>query len=225
MAQGLLRQIRARLISGLLVLIPLAITVIALKLILRGLTFFIRPLLQPLLGHVPEYILIFIALVITLALIYLVGLITTNILGRRLIHFGEAILLKLPIVKSIYSASKQVVETFSTSSEAAFQSVVFVDFPYPGVLAIGFITGNTTDNDDHVLCRVFVPNTPNPTSGFLLILPEESVRFTDISIEDGLKMIVSGGVLAPQSFSEALKRTRNVRLDEPLPRDGPPRFS
>jgi len=102
------------------------------------------------------------------------------------------------------------VKTFTSSPQPAFQSVVFVDFPYPGSLAIGFITGFTSDCNNHVLCRVFVPNTPNPTSGFLLILPEESVRFTDISVEDGLKMIVSGGVLAPQSYDDFLRRGKDV---------------
>jgi uncharacterized membrane protein len=143
-----------------------------------------------------------VALLATVMLIYLVGLVTTHIVGRRAIHWGERLLLKLPIVRSIYSASKQVVETFSSSTQAAFQAVVLVDFPRRDSLAVGFITGTILSPEGKKLYRVFVATTPNPTSGFLIILPESEVRFTDISIEDGVKMIVSGGMLAPASYHE-----------------------
>lgn len=202
---GLLKHMRTRFISGLLVLIPLAITVFVLRLILRALTAFAHPVLEPWLEEVPEYVLILIALVVTLSLIYLVGLITTHIVGRRLIQFGEIILLKLPIVKSVYAASKQVVETFSNSNQAAFQAVVLVEFPRVGSLAVGFITGTILNPAGKTLYRVFVPTTPNPTSGFLVLLPEEDLRFTDISIENGVRMIVSGGMLAPKRYEEQVK--------------------
>lgn len=196
----LCKHLRTRLVSGLLVLIPLAITLFVLNLFCTSLTAFVRPVMRPWVGELPEQVLTLIALFVTLAFVYLVGLVTTHIIGRRVIHWGESLLLKLPIVKTVYSASKQVVTTFSSSTMAAFSAVVLVEFPRCGSLAVGFITGTIRNPEGVLLYRVFVATTPNPTSGFLIILPENAVQFTGISVEDGVKMIVSGGMLAPQSF-------------------------
>jgi len=194
------KHVRTRLVSGVIVLIPLAITLFILNLFFSSLTAFVRPLMRPWVGDLPEYILTLIALVSTVLIIYVVGGITTHIIGRRLIHWGEALLMKLPIVKSVYAASKQVVDTFSSSTKAAFKAVVLVEFPRRESLAVGFITGTILNPEGKTLYRVFVATTPNPTSGFLIILPAEEVKFTDISVEDGIKMIVSGGMLAPLSY-------------------------
>lgn len=194
------KHVRTRLVSGLLVLVPLAITVFILNFILSFLTSFVRPLVRPWVGELPEYVLTLIALAATVVFVYLAGSITTLIVGRRAIYWGEQLLLRLPLVKSIYSASKQVVETFSSSTKAAFQAVVFMEFPRKGSLGVGFITGTILSPEGKTLYRVFVATTPNPTSGFLLLLPEEDIQFTDISVEDGVKMIVSGGMLAPRQY-------------------------
>jgi uncharacterized membrane protein len=207
------KHVRTRLVSGLLVLVPLAITVFILNFILSFLTAFVRPLLRPWVGELPEYVLTLAALAATGVLIYSAGFVTTLIVGRRAIHWGEQLLLRLPIVKSIYSASKQVVDTFSSSTKAAFQAVVFVEFPRKGSLGVGFVTGTLLDPGGRTLYRVFVATTPNPTSGFLLLLPEEDVQFTDISVEDGIKMIVSGGMLAPRQYQLG----RNPLLGETTP--------
>ena len=194
------KHVRTRLVSGLIVLIPLAITLFILNLCFTSLTAFVRPLMRPWVNDLPEHVLTLIALVVAVLIIYVVGSITTHIIGRRLIHLGEALLMKLPIVKSVYSASKQVVDTFSSSTTAAFKAVVLVKFPHKDSLAVGFVTGTILNPEGKTLYRVFVATTPNPTSGFLILLPEEEVQFTDISVEDGVKMIVSGGMLAPATY-------------------------
>jgi len=194
------KHLRTRLVSGVLVLIPLAITLFIVNLCFSSLTAFVRPAMRPWVGELPEYVLTLIALVGTIVLIYVVGLVTNHIIGRRLIQWGESLLLRLPIVKSVYSASKQVVDTFSSSTKAAFQAVVLVEFPRRDSLAVGFVTGTMLDPDGKVRYRVFVATTPNPTSGFLILLPAEDIRFTDISVEEGIKMIVSGGMLAPKAY-------------------------
>ena len=186
--------------SGVLVLIPLAITLFILNVLFSSLTAFARPILRPWTGELPESVLTVIALFVTVALIYIVGGITTHIIGRRLIQWGEAILLKLPIVKSIYASSKQVVDTFSSSTTSAFQAVALVEFPRRGAYVLGFVTGKTLNPEGKTLYRVFVATTPNPTSGFLILFPREDIQFTDISVEDGVKMIVSGGMLAPKDY-------------------------
>jgi uncharacterized membrane protein len=204
-------HIRNRLVSGLLVLIPLVITVFILRLLFNWLTAFARPLLRPWLGEVSETVLALIALVVTVAGLYVVGVVTTHFIGRRLIQFGEGVLLRLPIVKTIYSASKQVVDAFSVGSKTTFEAVVMVEYPRRGTYTIGFVTGTIIDPNERKLYAVFVATTPNPTSGFLILFPEEDVCFTDIPVEDGVKMIVSGGMLAPKRFGH------RVREPEPEP--------
>ena len=108
-------HIRNRLMSGLLVLIPLAITVFVLRLLFNWLTAFARPMLRPWLGELNETVLALIALVVTVAVLYAVGLVATHLVGRRLIHFGESVLMRLPIVKTVYSASKQVLDAISAT--------------------------------------------------------------------------------------------------------------
>lgn len=197
------KHLKSRMISGLLVLGPLIITLFILKLIFAALTAFILPVIAnlPALRECPRGLLIFLAILIALLLIYLVGLFTTHLLGRRLIKLGESLMMKLPIVKSVYSASKQVMETFSNSTQAAFTATVLVPFPYPGALAVGFVTGTMLNPEGQKLYRIFVATTPNPTSGFLILFPEGEVAFTDISVEEGIKMIVSGGMLAPKKYA------------------------
>ena len=194
-------HLKARMISGMLVLGPLVITLFILKLIFAALTAFVLPVLRPWLDWLPEFVLVTIATIAALLMIYLVGMFTTHFLGRRLIKMGENLMMKLPIVKSVYSASRQVMDTFSASTKAAFTATVLVSFPHPGARALGFVTGTILDPDGRKLYRIFVATTPNPTSGFLILLPEEDVTFTDISVEDGIKMIVSGGMLAPKSYA------------------------
>lgn len=195
-------HLKARMISGLLILGPLVITLFILKFIFAALTAFVLPLLRPWLDELPEFVLVAVATVAALLVIYLVGMFTTHFLGRRLIKMGEDVMLKLPIVKSVYSASKQVMDTFSASTKAAFTATVLVSFPHPGARALGFVTGTILDPDGRKLYRIFVATTPNPTSGFLILLPEGDVTFTDISVEDGIKMIVSGGMLAPKQYAK-----------------------
>jgi uncharacterized membrane protein len=194
-------HLKARMISGVLVLGPLVITLFILKLIFAALTAFVLPVLRPWLDELPETAMVIIATSASLLLIYLVGMFTTHFLGRRLIQMGESVMLKLPIVKSVYSASRQVMDTFSNSTKAAFTATVLVSFPHPGARALGFVTGTILDSEGRVLYRIFVATTPNPTSGFLLLLPDEEVTFTDISVEEGIKMIVSGGMLAPKQYA------------------------
>lgn len=214
-AKNVLKHMRAKFVSGFLVLVPLAITIFVLRIIITALTGLVRPFLSGWTDSLPEYVIMVIAAVAAVCTIYVVGLITTHFVGRRLIGFGESLLLRLPIVKTVYAASKQMVETFSESTQRAFKAVVFVDFPRTGTLAAGFLTGTIVDPSNKILYSVFVPTTPNPTSGFLIILPEEDIRFTDISIEDGIRMIVSGGVLSPKRYGhvERLRDERVIRDD------------
>lgn len=143
--------------------------------------------------------------VLTLLIIVGTGALATNLLGRRLIRLGEDLLLRLPVVRSVYQTMKQITDALLTPNHAAFKQVVLVEYPRTGVWSVGFITGEmgggvrTHAGEDVV--NVFIPTTPNPTSGFLIIVPRRQVTFLPISVEEGLKLVISGGVLIPKNFA------------------------
>jgi len=195
-------HVRNRLVSGVLVLVPLAITLAVLSFIFNLLTGFMRPLLRGILVGWPEYVLTAIALVVMVFVVYVVGIIAAHIIGRRFLSFGESLIMRVPVVKTIYAATKQVLDTFSRAGKANFKAVVLIDFPRAGSRGLAFVTGSMKDANGTPVYRVFVPTAPNPTSGFLVLLPPDQVRFTDISVEDGVKMLISGGVLSPETFRE-----------------------
>lgn len=211
------RHFRSRFVSGLFVLIPLAVTVFVLKLVFSTLASAALPLGRPFFRDAPPVLLALLACVVMVLLIYLVGQIATHIVGQRLIRWGESILLRVPLVNSVYTTTKQVVDIFSTDSAAAFKAVVMVTFPHADSLAMGFITGTMRDPEGGLRYRVFVPTTPNPTSGFLVILAEHQIQFTDIPVESGIRMIVSGGMLAPPQYQIVPARQDLAPSAEPLP--------
>lgn len=140
-------------------------------------------------------------LVVVAVLLTTVGFLTANILGRGLVRFGERVLNRMPVVRSIYFALKQIFETVFSQSSQSFKDVVLIEYPRKGIWTIAFVTGRGEGEirrmlDDDIV-SVFVPTTPNPTSGFVLFLAREDCRYLDMTVEEGLKLVISGGVLAP----------------------------
>ena len=141
--------------------------------------------------------------------IILAGMITTNYIGRRIVAFGERILTSIPIVRKVYMAAKQLLEAFALKEKDAFRQLVVVEYPRRGIFSLGFITANTQgvfrqlSKDEMV--NVFVPTTPNPTSGMLILVPKKDVRIINIPTEDGLKFIVSGGIVYPEDIDATLE--------------------
>lgn len=193
-----LRHIRTRVLSGLLLLVPLAVTVVVVKMVFGLISTYISPMVAHFLGKVPGFWIPIIAVCIFVLFLYLVGLVTAFVVGRRLLALGESIILRIPLIKSVYSLSKQVVDVFATSKSNAFRSVVVVEFPRPGLKAVGFVTGTMTDVDGRELVKVFIPTAPNPTTGFLELVPAEQVQTTDMKVEDAFTMLISGGVISPE---------------------------
>ncbi|HOX56552.1 MAG TPA: DUF502 domain-containing protein [Candidatus Paceibacterota bacterium] len=153
-----------------------------------------------------------VALLLAILLIGVVGLLARNYFGRKIIEWVDLALLRIPLLNKIYSATKQVNDAFSTSSKTAFRTVVLVEFPHPGTWTIGFVTSEQQQEvraktGQSVVC-VFVPATPNPTSGFLLMVPEAKVIKLDISVAAAIKYIVSLGAILPES-SPSLRRADN----------------
>jgi len=146
-----------------------------------------------------------VGLVIGVMLITLIGALAAGFLGRWIIRLGESLLNRMPVVRSIYGASKQILETIISSQSDAFREVVLVEYPRKGLWVIGFVTGGTKGevnrriNIDMV--NVFVPTTPNPTSGFLLFCPRKDVVFMEMTVEEAVKLVVSGGIVTPPDRS------------------------
>jgi uncharacterized membrane protein len=149
-------------------------------------------------GELGYPLLYLVNLILSLAVIFLLGLVGTNILGRRILAAFESLLLRVPLIKTIYSSAKQVVETFQGPNRS-FQRVVMLEYPRKGVWTLGLVTTERNDSlhlstTDKVL-TVFIPTTPNPTSGYLVVVSPKEVVDVDFSIEDAFKFIVSGGIV------------------------------
>jgi len=194
---------RRYLIAGLLVWVPLGITIWVL-------VFLVTTLDQTLLllpeGARPEAVLGFripgLGVVLSLGILLLTGVIAANFFGARVIHLWEALLGRIPFVKSIYSSVKQVSDTLLSDSGNAFRKALLVEFPYPGSWTIAFLTGTPGASiaahlsGEHV--SVYVPTTPNPTSGYFVMLPRSRVHELDITVDEALKYIISMGVVSPR---------------------------
>lgn len=194
--------IRRYLIAGLLVWIPLWATLLVIKFAVDLLDKSVDLLpraYQPeaLLGmHIPG-----LGIVIILLLLLLTGMVTTNFLGERLVVLGEKVLARIPLVRSIYHAVKQVVQTIFASNSQAFRKVLLIEYPRKGVWSIAFQTATIAqtlhDQLGGEMITVFLPTTPNPTSGFLILVDKASVIEIDMSVDDALKMVISLGVMQP----------------------------
>lgn len=200
------RHVRHRLISGLFVLVPIGITVLTLGFVFNATASFVAEPVRIVLGWVlgegmvSPLVVQAVSFVIFVILVYIIGLITTNILGKRLITFGEGLILRIPVIKTIYSVSKQVVDALSASNRNAFKSVVLIEFPRSGVKSLGFVTGTFDDKSGTRVYKVFVPAAPNPTTGFLLFVSADEIQETGLSVEEAFKLIISGGVLSGQKL-------------------------
>ena len=191
-------------IAGLLVWLPLAATVVIIKLVINLLDKII--LILPL-KYQPESLFGFyipgFGLLLALGVLVLTGMLAANLLGRELVAVWESILSRIPVVRSIYNAVKQIVDTVLTSKGKSFRKVVMAEYPRKGIWAIGFVSIKAkgevamragTGGD---LVGVFVPTTPNPTSGFLLFFPREDVIELDMSLEEAAKLVISAGLVYP----------------------------
>ncbi len=141
------------------------------------------------------------ATMIVLLLVTLLGFLSRYFIAKYLIGLGERFLNNVPVINTVYTSVKQIIETFSSQNRAVFQKVALVQFPRPGCYAIGFLTGDSkgeiqAKTNPH-LRNIFVPTTPNPTSGFLVMLPQEDIQILDMTVGQGMKLIISGGAVAP----------------------------
>ena len=141
-----------------------------------------------------------------------IGFLTAGFIGRYIIKLGERIIARLPIIRSVYGALKQIFESVLKTSSKSFREVVLIEYPRKGIWAIGFITGDTKGEVQEIskntLVNVFLPTTPNPTSGFLLFVPRKDLKVLNMNVEEGIKMVISGGIVTPK-FKQKYIKSKN----------------
>ncbi len=188
----LLRHVERTLGAGILVLLPIGITVLVFKFFFD----LLDPVLKRPLGYLPGPEIPGIGFAALVFLVYLAGLVAAFVLGRRLIGLIHRILEVIPLVKTIYGTTRSAVELLSSNNTSRFSSVVLVEFPRPGSQAIGLVTSTLINTDGVETLAIYVPTTPLPSSGFLIMVPSSDVTPTGMSVDDAMKVIVSGGILA-----------------------------
>ncbi len=200
---GLLARLRNYLLAGIIVTAPISITFFIIWQIVDFFDEWASALIPE--PYNPERYLPFslpgLGFLIMLGLLTLIGWFTAGYIGRSVMRLGERVLQRMPVVRSIYGTLKQIFETILAQSSRSFREVVLIEYPRRGLWAIAFVTGPTRgeiqDLSDDELLNVFLPTTPNPTSGFLLFVPKRDVVHLSMSIEEGMKLVISGGIVSP----------------------------
>lgn len=205
--------IKRSLLSGILILTPITVTLLIIYWLFGQIRGLIRPLVVQMLGLVMDLpgaggvppillkvLVITATILMLLVILYLLGMISTRVMGKRLISFIEDLIKRVPFAGGLYGASKQVVEAFGGSDKPAYKSVVLVDFPGAECKALGFLTGFIFLNGKERYAKVLIPTTPNPTTGFFELVPADQIVEVNITVEDTFKMILSMGLVSPKSL-------------------------
>ncbi len=214
--------VRYRFVQGILLILPLAITIALLRWLFYAVTASAGPLVRRLLSlMLPggmaaadspafRFLLPLLALAVTFLIVLLVGVIGGHYAGRRLYDVVERLLMRIPLVKWFYGSARQLMDALRASGSGTFREVVIVEFPRRGVWSLGFVTASATgilpQRPLEECVYVFVPTTPIPTSGYTIVVPRDEAPVADMSVEEGLKLIVSGGFIAPSVREEAASR-------------------
>lgn len=219
---------RRRVIAGILFLIPIATTIWFVKFFLETIYTSFEPVLKPVLedrlsldpeGTVYTAVGVILSVVVVLAFLYLVGIFVSRTFVRRVIALAEQLVVHIPFVKFFYKTTKQIVDALSLPTKGSVKKVVVIDFFRTGMKTLAFATGETpTEGQDAPYVNLFVPTTPNPTSGYLVMLPPSDVWETNLTMEEAMTLIVSGGILPPERLSllpyRPLTPSNTVRVAE-----------
>lgn len=186
------QNFRSKLFAGIAAALPLFLTYVLLEFLFITLDEMSSPILDKMGLEIPG-----LGIVLTLLLIFFLGVLVTNLLGRKIFSIGERIVKKVPFVNTIYSTLKQITETFTKGTSDTFKAAVYIQYPRKGLWTMALISGESKSKDGIPYYHLFIPTTPNPTSGFFIMIPQADAVPTGMSVEEGLKTIISGGLLAP----------------------------
>lgn len=186
-------------LAGILILVPAVVTYLVLAFLFQKVDNLLLPAIETFLGyHIPG-----LGILILILLILLLGGMARSVIGRRLVGLWEKLLIRLPIIRTLYSASKQLLETFAVPDTSAYSRVALVEYPKEGVYVLAFLARPTTLAKAKIAgdySAVFIPSTPTPFTGFVAMIHKNSIFPIEITIEDALKFIVSGGIATPEQF-------------------------
>ncbi|MBA7467191.1 hypothetical protein ES707_02396 [subsurface metagenome] len=213
MAINFRKIIERQFFAGLAVLLPIGLTLYIVWTLFNFVSKSVAPLLIriSLLQEMPVIAIRVIAFLITFVIIWIIGMVATNIVGRKILKLPEVLLLKAPVVNRIYQTIRQIIQTIIVS-KTALRQVVLVEYPRKGVYTIAFVT-NVYEEKGKKNVSLFIPTTPNPTSGFFVIVPEEEVIPLKMTVEEAMKLVVSAGIITPEDYSVTAKITKNNSQD------------
>ena len=230
MATNIARSFRNNILVGLILIIPIAVTVWIVNFLFKLTTKWVIAFVpSPWLKEYSAVLFQAAALIIVLLVLFLIGFLTRNFLGKKLYQFGDTILARTPFINKIYISVRQISEAILDQSQTMFKEVVVVEYPRKGAYAIGFTTAvisrDVTDllperkDEDYV--AVFVATVPNPTSGFFIIFPRSDVRVLPMSVADGMKMVISAGAVYPGAEPLDNRPTLLDKLEKWVARENP----
>jgi uncharacterized membrane protein len=221
-------RLRGYFLTGLIVVGPVAITIYVVWWFINLVDGWVKPLIPK--AYLPETYLPFnvpgVGLIVGIFGLMVIGALTANLFGRTIVAYGEMMLDRMPVVRGVYRLLKQIFTTIFSKSGSSFKRVGIIEFPRKGLYALVFVSGDPPAEvkdklgNGEALMTVFMPNAPNPTTGFVIFMPAKDVTVLDMSIEDGAKMVVSAGLVAPQQ--DTLKRlAEQTKAKKPLPEEEP----
>ncbi|MEX0583095.1 MAG: DUF502 domain-containing protein [Sneathiella sp.] len=226
-----LARLRTYFLTGIVVTAPIAITIYLTYVFVSFVDANITPLIPA--RYNPETYLPFgipgLGVIIAAFALILIGFLTANYLGRSLLVLGERIVGRMPIVRSIYNALKQIMETVLAQSSTSFREVVLLEYPRKGLWALAFVTstakGEVSTQQEEDMISVFLPTTPNPTSGFLLFVPKSDLTYLDMTVEEGVKLVISAGMIWPEPARKNGDTPEKKKLPPPETDKGPEKSS
>ncbi len=222
-------RLRGYFLTGLIIVGPVAITIYVVWWFINLVDAWVKPLIPK--AYLPETYLPFsvpgVGLIVGILGLMLIGALTANLFGRTIVAYGEMMLDRMPVVRGVYRLLKQIFTTIFSKSGSSFKRVGVIEFPRKGLFALVFVSGEppaevkSKIGNGEQLMTVFMPNAPNPTTGFVIFMPAKDVTLLDMTIEDGAKMVVSAGLVAPQQdalkkLAEDTKVTKLVPEEEPV---------
>ncbi|HZJ11473.1 MAG TPA: DUF502 domain-containing protein [Methyloceanibacter sp.] len=221
-------RLRGYFLTGLIVVGPVAITIYVVWWFINLVDAWVKPLIPK--AYLPETYLPFnvpgVGLIVGIFGLMVIGALTANLFGRTIVSYGEMMLDRMPVVRGVYRLLKQIFTTIFSKSGSSFKRVGVIEFPRKGLFALVFVSGEPPAEvkdkigNGEALMTVFMPNAPNPTTGFVIFMPAKDVTLLDMPIEDGAKMVISAGLVAPQQ--DALKTlAEEARAKKPLPEEEP----
>jgi uncharacterized membrane protein len=201
-------------ITGLLVILPIFITAYVIWYLIKAMDAVLKFIPAK---YLPEtYINVYIpgvGLILVVILILIVGILTRNIAGKKVLQFWDNLVDRIPLARILYSSVKQLLQAFFLQNSGSFQRVALIEYPRRGIYVLGFITGESRGEvqvkTNKKMINVFVPTTPNPTSGFYILVPEEDLMLLDMSVEDAFKLLISGGLVSPNEMKTLTRKRKS----------------